>query len=238
MFKNVFLQRLVARIRRFLLWFFVLTFLWVLVYRWVNPPFTLLMLQRYIEAMIGNEENPVITYRWTSYHHISPNMAIAVIAAEDQDFPTHYGFDIEAIRHAIRYNQTHERTRGGSTISQQVAKNVFLWQNRDWLRKGLEVYFTLLIELLWSKERIMEMYLNMIEMGDRVFGIAAAANHYYKVKPEKLTLEQSAAIAVCLPNPIRYNPTKPTTFLVKRKNWTLRQVQRLGGLRYLKNMYQ
>src|ERR1700758_1932113 len=150
---------------KFILCFFVVTITWVIVYRFVNPPITPLMVIRYFES---GSKNKSINKKWKDYEHISENMALAVIAAEDQNFFEHHGFDIEAIEKALHKNKKVKRIRGASTISQQVAKNVFLWPSRTWLRKGLEAYFTFLIETFWGKKRILEVYLNVSEMGDGI----------------------------------------------------------------------
>ncbi|HEX5171039.1 MAG TPA: monofunctional biosynthetic peptidoglycan transglycosylase, partial [Cyclobacteriaceae bacterium] len=152
------------------------------------------------------------------------------IAAEDQLFPDHNGFDIKSIEKAIQHNQKKsKRIRGASTISQQVAKNVFLWQGRSWVRKGLEVYFTFMIELIWGKERILEVYLNVAEMGRGVFGIEAASRYYFKKAAKKLTRLQAARIAACLPNPKKYGVNPPSPYIVNRSEWVLRQMRNLEG---------
>lgn len=158
---------------------------------------------------------------WVDLEDISPDLVLAVVSSEDNLFLEHNGFDIKAIKEARKHNKTSKRKRGASTISQQTAKNVFLWPARSWLRKGLEVYFTALMELLWSKERIMEVYLNVIEMGDGIYGAQAAAQHYYGRTAKKLNREQCAMIAAILPNPRERNPVRPTSYLLKRKNWIL-----------------
>lgn len=164
---------------------------------------------------------------------MSQNMPLAVIASEDQRFPEHWGFDTEAIAAAIEYNKTHDRKLGASTISQQTAKNVFLWPSRDWVRKGMEAWFTLLIELFWSKERIMEVYLNVIEMGPECFGVDGASQHYFKKSPDKLSAKQCALIAACLPHPRKSNPGKPSSYLNNRGNKIRKQMRLLGGTSYL-----
>ncbi len=160
---------------------------------------------------------------------ISPNLPLAVVTAEDQKFEEHFGFDLDAIEKAVKYNEKHKgkKVKGASTISQQTAKNVFLWPGRSWLRKGLEVYFTFLIEILWSKERIMEMYLNVIEMGPGVYGAEAAAHYYFDKPAAKLTKSESATIAAILPNPIRWSASKPTRYIIKKRNWILRHMGKI-----------
>lgn len=164
---------------------------------------------------------------WVSEEAIAESIRRAVIASEDQEFDEHFGFDIEQIEKAMKYNQTHKKKKGASTISQQVAKNVFLWQGRTWVRKGIEVYCTLLIELLWSKERILEVYLNVAEMGDGVFGIEAAAQSYFGKPAIKLNNEEAALIAACLPNPIKYKVNAPSDYVRKRQRWILWQMKNI-----------
>ena len=164
---------------------------------------------------------------WVSLENIALPMQKAVIASEDQEFEDHFGFDINAIEKAMKYNKTHKKKKGASTISQQVAKNVFLWQDRTWFRKGAEVYCTFLIELLWSKERILEVYLNVAEMGDGVFGCEAAAKHFFGKPAAKLTQEEAALIAACLPSPVRYRADKPSDYVRKRQRAIIFQMDRM-----------
>jgi len=178
----------------------------------------------------------MIAYEWFSYDDISKQMAIAVIAAEDQNFPFHFGFDFEQIEKALEQHKRGRRLRGASTITQQVAKNLFLWEGRSFLRKGLEAYFTLLIELLWSKERILEVYLNIIEMGDMIFGVGAASQIYFKKLPGKLTRSQAALLTATIPNPKRFSAKRPSGYILRRQSWILGQMSSLGGTSYLKNL--
>jgi monofunctional biosynthetic peptidoglycan transglycosylase len=165
---------------------------------------------------------------WVSRADIAESMKHAVIASEDQEFDEHFGFDVEAIEKAVKYNKKHKNSKkGASTISQQVAKNVFLWQGRTWIRKGFEVYCTLLIELLWSKERILEVYLNVAEMGDGVYGCEAAAQKFFKKPASKLTDEEAALIAACLPSPKRYKVDAPSDYVRKRQRWILWQMRNI-----------
>jgi monofunctional biosynthetic peptidoglycan transglycosylase len=159
-------------------------------------------------------------------------LQLAVICSEDQIFLNHHGFDMNAIEKAMEYNKKGKRTRGASTISQQTAKNVFLWPHRSWFRKGLETYFTFLIELIWSKERIMEVYLNSIEMGKGVYGAEAAAQHWFKRPAANLRQQEAAAIAAILPNPLRYKANPATNYIQSRKNWITRQMRFFGPLNY------
>ena len=164
---------------------------------------------------------------WVSLDNIATPMQRAVIASEDQEFEDHFGFDINAIEKAMKYNQTHKKKKGASTISQQVAKNVFLWQDRTWFRKGAEVYCTFLIELLWSKERILEVYLNVAEMGDGVFGCEAAAKHFWGKPASKLTEQDAALIAACLPSPVKYRVDKPSDYVRQRQRAILAQMDKM-----------
>jgi monofunctional biosynthetic peptidoglycan transglycosylase len=203
---------------------FLLSIVMTIVYRFVPVPVTPLMIQRYFEMEDGK-----IDKDWKSLEEISDNMPLAVVTAEDQKFEEHYGFDLEAIEKAVKYNEKHKgkKVKGASTISQQTAKNVFLWPGRSWVRKGLEVYFTFLIELFWSKERIMEVYLNVIEMGPGVYGSEAAAQHYFNKSAAKLTKSEAASIAAILPNPIRWSASKPTPYIIKKRNWILRHMKKI-----------
>lgn len=168
-----------------------------------------------------------IEKQWVSLDQISIPMQHAVIAGEDQEFENHFGIDVKAIEKAIEFNKKHQRVKGASTISQQVAKNVFLWQGRNWIRKGLELYSTFLIELFWSKNRILEVYLNVAQMGEGIFGAEAAAQHFFKKPASKLTASESALIAACLPNPSRFHANEPSEYVLKRKEWILFQMENI-----------
>lgn len=212
---------------------FISSILIVLVYRFVPVPYTILMFQRGFERMADGKSFQ-IKKKWVSKDKISPKLELAVFCAEDQNFLVHEGFDMKAIEKAMEYNEKQEgkkkpKTRGASTISQQCAKNVFLWPNRGWIRKGLEVYFTFLIEKLWSKERIMEVYLNVIEFGDGVYGAEAAAQTYFKKDAKTLTTTQCALMAIVLPNPRKFNLASPTGYMRQRQGWVLRQMGYQGG---------
>ena len=195
----------------------------VLLYKWLPVPFTPLMAIRYFE----NPEEK-IRHTWVSREDISQHLQLGVIASEDQNFVKHNGFDFEAIEKAIEDNQKGKRVRGASTISQQTAKNVFLWPGRNWFRKGLEVYFTFLIETFWSKERILEVYLNSIEMGKGVYGAEAAAKHWFNKSAANLSIYEAAAIAAILPNPREYKTSPASSYINERKNWIVRQMQNYG----------
>ncbi|MCC6601084.1 MAG: monofunctional biosynthetic peptidoglycan transglycosylase [Crocinitomicaceae bacterium] len=204
--------------------FFIVTVVWVILYRWVNPPVTFLQLKERINCSEGMEFHKT----WADADEISLYMKLAVVASEDNNFMKHYGLDWGAIKKARAYNETHKKTRGASTISQQVAKNVFLWPSRSWIRKGFEVYFTYLIEFFWSKERILEVYLNVIETGPCKFGVEAAAHDYFHTSAAKLTRDQAALIAACLPNPKKMNPSKPGSYMMKRQSQIARLTRLIG----------
>ena len=197
-----------------ILGFLLLTTVEVLALRWLPVPRTILMTMRNKEFKA--DKNYQFRQNWVSLPAISPNVVKAVIASEDNLFYRHKGFDWKEINTAMEQNKKGKRLRGASTITQQVAKNVFLWPDRSWLRKGLEAYYTVLIEFLWSKERIMEVYLNVIEMGDGIYGCEMAAQIYFNKSAKNLTLHQAALITVCYPNPRKWNPSKPTPYITKR----------------------
>ncbi|RZK80718.1 MAG: monofunctional biosynthetic peptidoglycan transglycosylase [Pedobacter sp.] len=227
--KNPLLKKVTNIVTRIFLWFLMVTVLWVLVYRFINPPITLLMIQRNLER--SSDDKPAkMEKEWVDFEDISDNMKRAAVSAEDQLFLKHIGFDLKAIEKAFETNKKGKKIKGGSTISQQTAKNVFLWPGRSWIRKGFEAYFTLLIEILWSKERILEVYLNVIEMGDGVYGAEAAAQEYFGKSCKKLTRSQAALIAACFPNPRRWTPRKPTSYIKHRQYLIMRNMRRLGPL--------
>jgi monofunctional biosynthetic peptidoglycan transglycosylase len=212
-----------------LLWFVMVTVLWVLVYRFVNPPITLLMVQRNMERSSDDKPHKM-EKKWVDFEDMSDNMKRAAVSAEDQLFLKHIGFDVKAIEKAFQTNKKGKKIKGGSTISQQTAKNVFLWPGRSWVRKGFEAYFTLLIEIFWSKERILEVYLNVIEMGDGIYGAEAASQAYYHKSCTRLSRAQAALIAACFPNPIRWNPKKATPYIRHRQYLIMKNMRRLGPL--------
>jgi len=213
---------------RLSLWFFGLSIGSVLLFRFVPVPVTPLMLIRLAEQTFSGNERK-LTKDWTSLEARGNRLPEAVIAAEDQNFEEHGGFDFEAIRKAQQYNERHKgrKMKGASTISQQTAKNVFLWPSRSWVRKGFEVYFTFLIEVLWSKERIMEVYLNVIETGDGIYGMEAAARNYFHKPAKRLSAQEASLLAAVLPNPRRWRPDRPTAY-ISRKASRIRQY--MGGI--------
>lgn len=191
-------------IGKIILWFFILSIGSVILFRFVPVYFTPLMGIRIVQQ-VSKGERPKLHHTWRSYNRISDNLKRAVIASEDQRFFDHNGFDVIEIKKAIKENETRKRPRGASTISQQTAKNMFLWTHSSWLRKGLETYFTLLIELFWSKQRILEVYLNVMETGNGLYGAQAVAKHHFGTTADKLSANQSALIAATLPNPLRFS---------------------------------
>ncbi|WP_299250418.1 monofunctional biosynthetic peptidoglycan transglycosylase [uncultured Lacinutrix sp.] len=199
----------------------------VLVFKYVPVPVTPLMVVRYFE---NTSDKKIWIHDWKPIEEISKNIQLAVICTEDQKFVKHNGFDIEAIEKAYKHNKKGKRVKGGSTISQQTAKNVFLWPQRSWLRKGLETYFTFLIEKIWSKERILEVYLNSIEMGNGIYGIEAASQYWFKKPAAKLTAYEAAAIASILPSPRKYRANPASAYIQKRKQWIVNQMQFYGTL--------
>ncbi len=211
----------------------IISLAWVMLYKFVNPPVTPLMLIRYFEEDVSRGS---IRKEWKSYKEISGNMKMAVIAAEDQTFPFNDGFDFQAIEDAIDEKLEGGRLRGASTITQQTAKNVFLWPKRSWLRKVMEAYFTVLIDKIWGKKRILEVYLNVVETGDGIYGVDKAAQVYFGKSAKHLDIVDSALIAAILPNPRLWSPANPTDYLIEREIWIRNQIKGLGGTSYLKNI--
>ncbi|MEZ4853112.1 monofunctional biosynthetic peptidoglycan transglycosylase [Flavobacterium sp.] len=214
--KTNFFKRTFRLIWKVFIWFNIISIGFVLLYKFVPVPFTPLMAIRAIEQKMEGKEM-TCSHDWVSIDKISPNLQKAVIASEDGKFLEHNGFDFESMQKAFEKNQKGKKIRGGSTISQQTAKNVFLWPGRSYIRKGFEAYFTLLIEVFWSKKRIMEVYLNSIEMGKGVYGAEAASQHWYHKSAQNLSRNEAAGLAVILPNPRKYNPVNPGPYIRKRK---------------------
>ncbi|MCR4993863.1 MAG: monofunctional biosynthetic peptidoglycan transglycosylase [Bacteroidales bacterium] len=213
-------------LQRLVIFFFASTILTVVAYRWLPVYVTPLMVIRCCQQ-IGKGEALRLRHHWVSLDEMSKYMPVAVMASEDQRFLEHHGFDFDAIETAIKENQEGKRQRGGSTISQQTAKNVFLWPDHSWVRKGLEAYFTALIEIIWGKERIMEVYLNSIEMGDGIYGAEAVAQWHFRCSADRLTRANCALIAATLPNPIRYSSKEPSAYMLKRQTWIMRQMKHI-----------
>lgn len=220
------IRKLLRFIKKIILYFFLVSILSVIVLRFVPIYFTPLMGIRIIEQ-IGDKKKPKLLHTWVGYDDISDNMKLAVVASEDQLFFEHNGFDKKQIQKAIEENKTRKRARGASTISQQTAKNVFLWPQSSWFRKGLETYFTVLIELFWSKDRILHVYLNSIETGDGIYGAEAVARHHFNTSANKLSSSQSALVAATLPNPLRFSSKKPSAYMNKRQASILRQMRNI-----------
>ncbi len=213
------------------LWFLGLSIFTVIVFKWVPIPITPLMITRAIENKIdGNDA--VLSHDWVPLEEISPNLQKAVIASEDGNFLKHNGFDFSAMQKAFKNNQKGRRLKGGSTISQQTAKNVFLWQGRSYVRKGLEAYFTVLIELIWGKERIMEVYLNSIEMGNGVYGAQEASRVWYRTSAINLTKREAAGIAAFLPNPRKFKASNSSSYIERRKDRIMRNMRHIGKIKY------
>ncbi|HCC5833370.1 monofunctional biosynthetic peptidoglycan transglycosylase [Citrobacter farmeri] len=196
----------------------------------VPVPFSAVMVERQIGAWLQGDFGYVAHSDWVSMDEISPWMGLAVIAAEDQTFPDHWGFDVAAIEKALSHNERNEnRIRGASTLSQQTVKNLFLWDGRSWLRKGLEAGLTVGVETIWSKKRILTVYLNIAEFGDGIFGVEAAAQRYFGKPASRLTQSEAALLAAVLPNPLRFKAAAPSGYVRSRQAWILRQMRQLGG---------
>jgi monofunctional biosynthetic peptidoglycan transglycosylase len=205
-----FLKPFLKKLKKLVLILLIAQLVYIVLLKWVNPPITITQFTNWME---GNG----LKRDYISYKEMSPNIKLAVMASEDQLFPDHNGFDVESIKKAwSEKSKKRKRVRGASTISQQVAKNVFLWQGRSWVRKGLEVYFTFMIELIWGKKRILEVYLNVAEMGKGIFGVEAASRNYFKKTAKKLTRAEAAMIAACLPNPKKFRVQPPSNYISRR----------------------
>ena len=225
-------KKLIKIIVSILLAFLILSVLWVVVYKYVNPPVSTLMVYKYFK-----EQDYKISKNWVDIEDVDPMLPLAFIASEDQLFLQHAGFDIEALKKAYEKNKTAKNKVGASTISQQVAKNVFLIPNKSFIRKGVEAYFTVLIEAIWGKKRIIEVYINIVELGKGIYGVDTAANEFFNKNGEEINLNEAALMAVALPNPIIYDLSKPSTYMFRRKNWILKQVNNLGGENLTKHWY-
>ncbi|MEZ4875997.1 MAG: monofunctional biosynthetic peptidoglycan transglycosylase [Flavobacterium sp.] len=225
------IKKILNFIKKTLLWFFAISILSVIIFKWVPVPITPLMVIRVVESKFDDSET-IFSHDWEPLENISPNLQKAVIASEDGNFLKHSGFDFDAMQKAFKNNKKGKRIKGGSTISQQTAKNVFLWQGRSYLRKGLEAYFTVLIELIWGKERIMEVYLNSIEMGNGVYGAKEAARHWYSTTAKDLTPQQAAGIAAILPNPRKFKASNSSSYINRRKAKIQRVMRQIGKIEY------
>ncbi len=225
---------------KLLKWIAFAIFVWVgvtatavLLLRWINPVTSAVMLSASVQATLAHDAGYHTDYRWVSLERISPHAALAVIASEDQLFPFHNGFDVNSIREAVRASERGKRLRGASTISQQVAKNLFLWSGRSFVRKGLEAWFTVLIEAMWPKERILEVYLNIIQLGKGLYGVEAASQRYFHVPAARISSSEAALLAAVLPNPVRMHVDNPSRYVLSRRDWILGQMRDLGGSSYL-----
>ncbi|SFN09179.1 monofunctional biosynthetic peptidoglycan transglycosylase [Dokdonella immobilis] len=231
--RRSFFHRLLRWTAGLVLGWIALTLLMVATLRFVPPLSSAVMLGRQLDARLDGQKDFRLRYHWTPISKVSANLPIALVAAEDQKFPSHHGFDVDAIQDALADADDGARLRGASTISQQVAKNLFLWNGRSFVRKGLEAYFTVLIELLWPKQRIIEVYLNIAEFGDGTYGAAAASERFFRVAPAQLNSHQAALLAAVLPSPRKLHVDRPSPYVQRRADWIERQVRQLGGSAYL-----
>lgn len=219
--------------KRIFLYLFIAQLIYIVALKWINPPFTISMIMSRISLM--GSPHP-FHKKWVSWKKISNPAKLSVIAGEDQLFAEHNGFDMKSIEKAWKHNQQGRRIRGASTISQQTAKNVFLWQGRSWIRKGLEAYFTFMIEKIWGKKRILEVYLNVAQMGEGIYGIEAAAEQYYGEQAVSLTTPEAAMIAACLPNPVVYRVKSPSRYILSRQRWIMLQMNNLQGDKFIQKI--
>lgn len=230
-----------VRVLRALLWlivaFVLLSWLPVLLFRFVPPPTSAFMLERTISAHVQHERDFALHYHWLPWSEISKNVPLAMVASEDQKFPFHHGFDVPAIQDAIQDADQGKRLRGASTISQQTAKNLFLWNGRSFVRKGLEAWFTVLIEVTWSKQRILEVYVNIAELGNGVYGVGAASQRFFGVPASQLGAHQAALLAAVLPSPKRLHANRPSNYVARRAQWIEQQMQQLGGTSYVTSLH-
>lgn len=231
-------RSLPVRFIQFLGWltlgFAVLSVVTVLVLRWVDPPTSAFMIADRIDSWTG-QSHP-LRHEWTDWNRIAGPMKVAVIASEDQRFPDHGGFDFKSIDKALEERERGRRVRGASTISQQVAKNLFLWSGRSWIRKGLEAYFTLLIEVLWPKQRILEVYLNVAQFGRGIYGVGAASQTFFRKPATRLNAADAALLAAVLPNPVRLKVNAPSRYVRSRQQWIMGQMRGLGGTSLLQRL--
>ena len=234
--RGAFLLRVARWLGAFALAWLLFTVLAVLLLRWLHPLTSAVMVEARLEAWGEHRHDYRTDYRWVSLEQISPHVAMAVIASEDQLFAFHAGFDFHSIREAVRASEHGKRLRGASTISQQVAKNLFLWSGHSFVRKGLEAYFTVLIELLWPKERTLEIYLNVAQFGDGIYGVQAAAQRFWHKPASALSSSESALLAAVLPNPVRLHAERPSAYVLSRRDWILAQMRDLGGASYLREL--
>lgn len=228
-------NRIIKFIQRAIILFLISSMFAVLIMRWLPPPTTSFILQRQFSAAVSRDKKYKVHYQWVDWKTIPSHTKLAMVAAEDQKFPDHLGFDFKSIGKAVKESTNGIRLRGASTISQQVAKNLFLWPGHSFVRKGLEAYFTLLIEVFWPKRRILEVYLNIAEFGNGVFGVCAASRKFFRKSPTRLYRYESALLAAVLPNPSKLRVNKPTAYVWNRSSWILWHM-RLLGRDYLQNI--
>jgi monofunctional glycosyltransferase len=226
-------RRIARRLAMALLAFVAITWLAVLVLRFVPPPTSAFMIERRVEAAAYGRHDFSLRYRWVSWTRIAPAAPLAMVAGEDQTFPFNHGFDIASIRSAVDVAEEGGRLRGASTITQQTAKNLFLWGGRSFVRKGLEAYFTVLIDVTWPKRRILEVYANIAELGDGVYGVEAASQAYFHEPASRLTWPQAALLAAVLPDPRGWRADRPSPYVQRRAAWIEQQMRQLGGVSYV-----
>jgi monofunctional glycosyltransferase len=231
--KPTFRRRLARLFAQALLTWLVVTWLLVLLLRFVPPWTSAFMIERQLSAWVHGEHGFRLDHHWVPWSRMSKLAPLAMVASEDQKFPFHHGFDVQAIHQAIDHAEDGGRLRGASTISQQTAKNLFLWGGRSFVRKGLEAYFTVLIELTWPKQRILEVYANIAELGNGIYGVGAAGERYFHVPASQLSAHQSALLAAVLPNPRRLHADRPSAYVLRRAAWIERQMIQLGGTAYV-----
>jgi monofunctional biosynthetic peptidoglycan transglycosylase len=225
-----FVRRFISKLLKYAVICFILSLFLVLPLRWINPPTSAFMIRYRLNVWYHEIKGATLQYKWVKWDQISPNASLAVLAAEDQKFLDHNGFDYEAINEAWQKNQHSKKVRGASTISQQVAKNLYLWPGKSFFRKGLEAYFTLLIEILWPKQRIMEVYLNIAEFGYGIYGVEAAGKKFFNHPAKLLTKFECALLAAVLPSPTHLKVDRPSYYVLKRQTWILREMYQLSGL--------
>ncbi|SHM49646.1 monofunctional biosynthetic peptidoglycan transglycosylase [Rhodanobacter sp. OK091] len=232
-FRRPLLIRLLRSLAILVLAWLALTWLVVLLLRFVPPWTSAMMMERQLGAWIHGEKDFQLRQHWVPWKQVSPWVPLAMVAGEDQKFPYHHGFDFDSIQDAMDAADDGRRLRGASTISQQTAKNLFLWNGRSFVRKGLEAYFTVLIELTWPKQRILEVYVNIAELGNGIYGVGAASEAYFHASPAQLGPAQAARLAAVLPNPIRLHADRPSVYVQGRANWIQQQMNHLGGPAYI-----
>ncbi len=227
------MRRLTGFVLRITAGFVIITSLLVITLRWVNPPISMMMILQRYDAPASHRKDFRIDYRWVNWKQIASVLPLAVIAAEDQKFPVHHGFDFSSIADAVETRISGGHLRGASTISQQVAKNLFLWPGKSFWRKGIEAYFTVLLELFWSKQRILEVYLNIAEFGNGIFGVEAAGRRFFHKPAVRISLSEAVRLAAVLPAPQALSPRHPSPYVIKRARWIRRQMVQAGGRRVL-----